>query len=225
MGDKSSECQMLVKHYISQIDKQAIAELPRYEEHGREVVLVDDHNVRLAVHDLLQQRYLGFDTESKPTFRKGEVSNGIAIIQVSSVTRCYIFLLNKIADISLLDDVFSHQKIIKIGVGLKDDLGKLRGRYKFQLAAFVDLGTLFRTLGRKNSLGSKQLVALVLQRRLRKSKSVTTSNWAAETLSPMQIEYASDDAFSSLDAYLKLRELFSPYVDQLDKGLLRLLDL
>ncbi len=225
MDGRNSECHRLVKHYTSQIDKLAIAELPPYEGHGREVVLVDDHNIHLAVHDLLQQRYLGFDTESKPTFRKGEVSSGIAIAQISSVSKCYIFLLNNITDTSLLDEIVGSQKIIKIGVGLKDDLSKLRGKHKLHPVSFVDLGVIFRSFGRKNSLGSKQLVALVLNKKLRKSKSVTTSNWATAILSSMQVEYASDDAFSSIDAYLKLREVFSPCVEQLDKSVVKLLDL
>lgn len=225
MSDKNSEYLKLVKHYTSQIDKLVIAELPRYEEHGRDVILVDDHNLHHAVHDLLQERYLGFDTESKPTFRKGEVSSGIAIIQISSASRCYIFLLNKITDLSPLGEIIGSQKIFKIGVGLKDDLNKLRSKHKFNPAAIVDLGIIFRTFGRRNSLGSKQLVALVLNKRLRKSKSATTSNWAAATLSPMQIEYASDDAFSSVDAYLKLREIFSSYTEHLDKSVVKLLDL
>jgi ribonuclease D len=225
MDEKSVEYRKLVQHYSSQIDKLAIAELPCYEDHGREVVLVDDHNLHHAVHELLQEHYLGFDTESKPTFRKGEVSSGIAIMQISSPARCYIFQMNKITDATALGEVVGHQKIIKVGVGLKDDLNKLRNRYKFHPAAFVDLGIIFRTFGRRNSLGSKQLVALVLNRRLRKSKSVTTSNWAAATLSPMQIEYASDDAFSSVDVYLKLREVFAVYTEQLDKSVVKLLDL
>ncbi len=223
MDDKNSEYHKLVKHYTSQIDKLVIAELPHYEGHGREVILVDDHNLHLAVHDLLEHRYLGFDTESKPTFRKGEVSNGIAIVQISSVSKCYIFLLNNISDASVLGEIVSSQKIIKVGVGLKDDLSKLRGKHKFYPTAFVDLGVIFRAFGRKNSLGSKQLVALVLNKKLRKNKSVTTSNWAAATLSPMQIEYASDDAFSSVDAYLKLREVFFPYTEQLDKNVVKML--
>jgi len=225
MEDKSVEYRALVQHYTSQIDKLVIAELPLYEDHGREVILVDDHNLHHAVHDLLQERYLGFDTESKPTFKKGEVSSGIAITQISSLTKCYIFQMNKIADATALGEIIGHQKIIKIGVGLKNDLNKLRSRYKFHPTAFVDLGLIFRAFGRRNSLGSKQLVALVLNKRLRKSKSATTSNWAAATLSPAQIRYASDDAFSSVDAYLRLREVFAAYAGQLDKRVVELLDL
>ncbi len=221
----ASEYHTLVKHYASQIDKAVIAGLPRYEDHGRDVILVDDRNLSSAVHDLLKARYLGFDTESKPTFRKGQKSHGISIIQISSPSKCYIFQMRNIASPDLLGDVVGHQKIIKIGVGLKDDLGKLRSGYEFYPAAFVDLGTIFRGFGRRNSVGSKQLVALVLNKRLRKSKSATTSNWAAEKLSSLQIEYAADDAFSSIDVYLRLRAVFEPYAALLDKRVLKLLDL
>lgn len=226
MSDNNiSEYQKLVKYYASQIEKTVIATLPCYEDHGREVVLVDDHNLDHAVHDLLQSRYLGFDTESKPNFKKGEKSNGISIIQISSPVRCYIFMMHKITDVAALAKIIGNQKIIKIGVGLRDDHNKLRSSYKFQSAAFVDLGTIFRAFGRRNSVGSKQLVALVLNQKLRKSKRATTSNWAVEKLSPLQIEYASDDAFSSVDVYLRLRDVFQPYSDLLDKNVLKLLDL
>lgn len=225
MDEKTAGYRQLVQHFSSQLDTLALAELPAYETHGRAVILVDDHNLHLAVHELLQERYLGFDTESKPTFQKGEVSSGIAIMQISSASRCYIFQMRRIADATALGEVIGQPKIIKIGVGLKDDLNKLRSRYKFHPAAFVDLGLIFRAFGRRNSIGSKQLVALVLKQRLRKSKSATTSNWAAERLSPLQIEYASDDAFSSVDTYLRLRELFAPYTALLDRGVAKLLDL
>ncbi|MFC1747485.1 3'-5' exonuclease [Pseudomonadota bacterium] len=225
MTNKTAEYQALVKHYASHIDKPVIAGLPCYEDHGRDVVLVDDKNVDHAVHDLLQSHYLGFDTESKPTFKKGERSHGISIIQISSPDTCYIFQMRNISDATVLGKIIGHQKIIKVGVGLKDDLNKLRTRYQFHPAAFVDLGTIFRAFGRRNSVGSKQLVALVLNKKLRKSKRATTSNWAVEKLSPLQIAYASDDAFSSVDVYLKLRAVFESHVALLDKHVLKLLDL
>lgn len=225
MTCKVTEYRALVQHYCRQIDKERIAELPPYEEHGREVILVADHNLDHAVHDLMQQRHLGFDTESKPTFKKGEVSSGIAIMQLSSATRCYIFQMNRISDATRLGEIIGQPQIIKIGVGLGNDLSTLRGKHTLAPAAFVDVGRIFRAFGRRNSLGSKQLVALVLDKHLRKSKRVTTSNWAAATLSPMQIKYASDDAFSSIDAYLKLREVFAGYTAQLDRNVVKLLDL
>ncbi len=225
MDNKTAEYQSLVKHYTSQVDKTVIAGLPRFEDHGREVILVDDHNLDLAVHDLLQVRYLGFDTESKPNFKKGEKSNGISIIQISSSQKCYIFKMQKISDAAALAKLVMHEKSIKIGVGLSDDLSKLRRDYMFHPAGFIDLGKIFRAFGRRNSVGSKQLVALVLNQKLRKSKRATTSNWAVETLSPLQLEYASDDAFSSVDVYLKLRMVFKAYAALLDKRVLELLDL
>ncbi len=225
MDNAIAEYRELVNNYTRQIDKAVISQLPSYEDHGREVILVDDSMLDQAVHDLLKERYLGFDTESKPTFLKGQKSNGISIIQISSPIKCYIFQMRNISNAEVLGKIVGHQKIIKIGVGLKDDLKQLRNDYQFHPTAFVDLGTIFRAFGRKNSIGSKQLVALVLGKKLRKSKSATTSNWSAEKLSPLQINYASDDAFSSVDVYLKLREVFQPFTTQLDKHVSELLDL
>jgi hypothetical protein len=217
--------QALVARYTMQIDKVTISGLPCYESHGREVVLVDEHNLHHAVHELLKQRYLGFDTESRPTFRKGEASHGISIIQICSATICYIFQMNKISDTTLLARLVDHPKIIKIGVGLRGDHSQLKSNFHFHPAAFVDLAPVFKPLGRKNDAGSKQLVALVLKQRLRKSKSASTSNWAVAKLSPMQIQYASDDAFSSIDVYLRLREELQPYGRLLNREIATLLDL
>jgi len=217
--------QTRVEHYTTQIDKITISGLPSYEHHGREVVLVDDHNFYHAVHELLKERYLGFDTESKPTFKKGEASNGISIIQICSASRCYLFQMGKIKAPALLAKVIDHPEIIKIGVGLRGDHSQLKNNFRFHPAAFVDLAPIFKSFGRKNDAGSKQLVALVLNQRLRKSKRASTSNWANDKLTPAQIEYASDDAFSSIDVYLRLREEFKPYRGLLNKNISKLLDL
>ena len=219
------EYQKLVDHFTTQIDKATISGMPSYEDHGRKVVLVDDQNLHHAVNDLLKGRYLGFDTESRPTFHKGQKSHGISIIQISSATCCYIFQMRNIRDPAPLAKVIDHPQIIKIGVGLRGDRSQLKSNFHFHPAAFVDLAPIFRPLGRKNDAGSKQLVALVMKQRLRKSKRASTSNWAVERLTPAQMQYASDDAFSSLDVYLRLREEFEPYATRLDKDLLMLLDL
>lgn len=217
--------QTLVDHYINQIDKITISGMPSYEEHGRKVVLVNDNNLHHAINDLLNERYLGFDTESRPTFRKGQKSHGISIIQISSATCCYLFQMRHIKDPTPISKIIDHHQITKIGVGLKGDRSQLKTNFHFHPAGFVDLAPIFRPLGRKNDAGSKQLVALAMGQRLRKSKRASTSNWAVETLSPAQIQYASDDAFSSIDVYLKLRTEFKPYKRLLDDDLLLLLDL
>lgn len=219
------EYQNLVDHYTSQIDKITISGMPSYEDHGRKVVLVHEHNLHHAVNELLDARYLGFDTESRPTFRKGQKSHGISIIQISSATCCYIFQMRNIADPTPLTKIIDHPQIIKIGVGLKGDRSQLKSNFHFHPTAFVDLAPIFRPLGRKNDAGSKQLVALALQQRLRKSKRASTSNWAVEKLSPAQMQYASDDAFSSVDVYLRLRAEFKPHIKRLDKDVVMWLDL
>lgn len=217
--------QSLTRQYLRQIEKTAISGLPPFEAHGRDIILVDDHNLDLAVHNLLQARYVGFDTESKPTFRKGEKSQGISLIQLCTSEVCYLFQTRRISDITPIGKVIGHSKSIKIGVGLRDDMTKLRELFKCEPESIVDLNKIFRSFGRKNNIGSKQLVALVLKQRLRKSKRASTSNWSVEQLSPMQIQYAADDAFSSVDVYLKLREAFRPCAKFMDRDAMRMLDL
>lgn len=214
----------LLERLSAQISKDAITQLPTYEDPSRTVMVVDDNNLHEAIASLANERYLGFDTESRPTFKKMEARHKIALVQLSSARHCCLFQMAKITDPSPLQALTQNPQIIKLGIGLKDDINYLFNDYGLTVNHAGDIGTLLKLLGRKDMIGSRQLVAVTLNTRLRKSRSATTSNWSNSQLTPSQISYASDDAFSSVDAYLELQKLLRPYQVLLPQPALKLLD-
>ena len=209
---------------ITQISKEVISTLPLYQNPQQQTWVVDDTNLEQAIKALVDEPYLGFDTESRPTFRKDQPRHSIALLQLASPTLCCLFQMNRISDPSPLKALTQNQSIIKLGIGLKDDVNYLAHDYGLPMQNTVDIGSLLKALGRKDMIGSKQLVAVTLNQRLRKSRSATTSNWANSPLTPAQIAYAADDAFSSVDAYLEIRRVLAPFQKELPKNVLEWLD-
>lgn len=209
---------------LYQRTKDEITELDIYEEHARPVEVVTDASMPATIKKLKKEKLLGFDTESKPVFEKGQTQT-IALIQISSSRVCYIFQLNSITYPSMLESIISDKSIKKIGVGLGSDMKSLREELQLKCEGFIDLNTIYEYLGRHNNIGSKQLVAAVLNKNLKKSKKITISNWANEELTPEQLSYASDDAFSSLDAYIMLQKQLKEHEAYLQSKLMKLLDI
>ena len=214
----------LTNKFVQQMDKSEILTLPIYEKHKREVIMVDDTNLLSSIEDINKVRYLGFDTESKPVFRRGQPKSKISLMQIATTEKCYIFQMAKITDRDSIGELIENKNLLKIGIGLGEDINKLKNELGYKLNSIVDLSSLFRCFGRKNRIGTKQLVALVLNENIKKSKKMSTSNWATKKLSHSQIIYASDDAFSSVDAYIKLREILLPYKNYMNSKLLKMLD-
>jgi len=207
---------------LYQRTKDELSELDIYEEHRRPIEVVTDATLPATLKKLKKEKLLGFDTESKPVFEKGQ-KQSIDIIQISSSRVCYIFQLNIITYPAMLETVIADNSIKKIGVGLGSDIKSLKEDLQLKCEGFIDLNTIFEYLGRHNNIGSKQLVASVLNKNLKKSKKVTVSNWAAKQLTPAQLSYASDDAFSSLDAYIMLGKILKDHEPYLQSKLLKLL--
>jgi RNA polymerase sigma factor for flagellar operon FliA len=147
---------------------------------------------------------VGFDTESKPTFAKGEESTGPHLVQLATDSTAYLFQVGAkphVASVDLLKAVLESPAILKVGFGLGDDLRRLRGKLGIETQNVVDLSTTLRRRGERNTLGAKTAVARFFGQRLAKSKRITTTNWALPRLSEQQIRYAADDAHVALRIY------------------------
>jgi ribonuclease D len=147
---------------------------------------------------------VGFDTESKPTFAKGEESTGPHLVQLATDSTAYLFQVGAKphgASVDLLKAVLESPAILKVGFGLGDDLRRLRGKLGIETQNVVDLSTTLRRRGERNTLGAKTAVARFFGQRLAKSKRITTTNWALPRLSEQQIRYAADDAHVALRIY------------------------
>lgn len=180
------------------------AELPPYVG----IALADVRLVRnpaeldAAHHALLAADVIGFDTESKPTFLKGQSSDGPHLVQLSLDSVCYLFQIGAqpVASLPLLKAVLESEAILKVGFGLSDDVRRLRAKLGIEPQRVVDLSVALRG-GQRNDLGAKSAVARFFGQKLQKSKKISTTNWAAPRLSERQILYAADDAQVALRVY------------------------
>jgi ribonuclease D len=166
-----------------------------------------------ALAALLGCDAIGFDTESKPTFVKGEVSTGPHLVQLATDELAFLFQIGKPAAAEpgpgVLKAVLECAAILKVGFGLSDDLKRLRAKLGIEPCNVLDLSTALRR-GERTTLGAKTAVARFFGQQLQKSRRITTTNWALPRLSEKQILYAADDAHVALRVYRRWRETHVP---------------
>jgi hypothetical protein len=185
------------------ISRDEINRLPLFKYEGQIHLIQTDSQAAVAVNELRRERVLGFDIETRPTFRKGE-SYPPALLQLAGSSAVYVFQLLQLQDLKWFSDLFSDAGIIKAGVSLDHDIRKLRERQDFQDAGFVELSALSDAAGIKNN-GLRGLAAILLK--LRISKGAQRSNWSRPDLTREQIVYAATDAFISREIYLRLTQI------------------
>jgi ribonuclease D len=153
-----------------------------------------------ALSVLMTADVLGFDTESKPTFRKGEESTGPHLIQLATDSQAYLFPLIVQFEIAILKPLLESPDILKVGFGLKDDVKRLTAKFGIHMQGVVDLSVALRGIQRQD-FGAKTSVAYFFRQKLQKSKRISTTNWANTRYSPAQILYAANDAQVPLLVY------------------------
>ena len=154
--------------------------------------------IEQAGQEIVESGIAGFDTESKPTFNAGEKSRGPHVVQFALRDRAFIFQLHRPECRALVSELLQSEQVLKVGFGLRNDRGQIRSTLGVTLRAIVDLDHVFRKLGYKGQIGVRAAVGAVLKQSFRKSKHVTTSNWAAPDLTAKQLLYAANDAFAAL---------------------------
>ena len=167
-----------------------------------EIVLIDNLKTFYEVFPrLLGSDLLGFDTETRPTFKKGK-RNTVSLIQLSTEFLACLIRINKIGIPDELASLLSDPSVIKAGVAVHDDIKFLKNVKKFNPEGFVDLQNVVKDFGIQSS-GLKKLSAIVLGFRISKRQQVT--DWEAEKLSEAQMVYAATDAWVCYQIYRKLR--------------------
>jgi ribonuclease D len=164
-----------------------------------------DAELAQMLADLAAQPHIGFDTESKPTFVAGQESSGPEVVQFATPQRAYVLQLRQPGSEDLVRAVLTHPGVTKVGFDLQQDRGQLRRRLDVEVTPLLDLTRVFHRVGYPRTLGIRSAVAVVFGQHFAKSKRVTTSNWAAATLSPQQLQYAANDAWVALQVLLALR--------------------
>jgi RNA polymerase sigma factor for flagellar operon FliA len=186
------------------------ATLPPYQGLAlSEVLMVKSaSDAASALQALAAADVIGFDTESKPTFAKGEESTGPHLVQLATDDGAYLFQIGAApasALVELLRAVLESDAILKVGFGLGDDLRRVRAKLGIEPRNVLDLSTALRRRGERNPLGAKTAVARFFGQEMQKSKRITTTNWALPRLSDKQILYAADDAHVALRVYRRWR--------------------
>jgi ribonuclease D len=159
----------------------------------------------IALQTLLKYDVLGFDTESKPTFVREEVSSGPHIVQFATLQKAYIFQLHDPASSKIASQLLTHPKIQKVGFGLAGDHVQIKRTLGVQPQNVLDLNEVFRRQGYIKELGVKSAVAVMFKQRFSKSKKATTSNWANQTLTESQLIYAANDAWAAIKVFHALQ--------------------
>jgi ribonuclease D len=159
---------------------------------------------------------LGFDTESKPTFNRNEVSGGPHVVQLSTANRAFVFQLLDAQCRDVVGQLLGSATHTKVGFGLGDDRRRIVSKLGVEPQGVLDLNTVFWRNGYRRDMGVKGAVAVVFNRRFIKSRKATTSNWASPRLSEAQLVYAANDAYAALRVFDALEAQASatgPYND------------
>ncbi len=187
--------------------KEQILTFPRFQNLALDKIIVINQlkQCQTIKTELKTAALLGFDTESKPTFNKGEVQTGPHLIQLATAEKAYLFQVSP--DIlNFLKPIFENPDQIKVGFGLKNDAHLFRKK-GIELKSVIELSKCFGSFGLNNPVGIKNAIALLFQMNFPKSKSVSTSNWARKSLTIPQIEYAAADAYAPVLIFEELLRL------------------
>ena len=187
-------------------DKDAIALLPPFERLGLERItwVSTGPQAQSASAQLLQAVAWGFDTESKPTFKVGEQSDGPHILQLSTAKRAWVFQLHDPECRAVAAQLLAHPGIVKAGFGLGDDRKRIIHKLGIEPQGILELNTVFHQRGYRKDMGVKGAVAVLFNQRFIKSKKAATSNWANARLSEAQLVYAANDAYAAIRVWQAL---------------------
>jgi ribonuclease D len=180
-------------------DKEHIASLEPFDRLGLDRIhLVSTAAQAHAAGDaLVRERAWGFDTESKPTFFKDQLSEGPHIVQLATLERAWVFQLHDLECRAVVGSLLAHPGVTKAGFGLGDDRRRIIAKLGVEPADVLELNAVFRERGYRKDMGVKAAVAVLFNRRFIKSRKATTSNWANARLTEAQLVYAANDAYAA----------------------------
>ena len=195
------------------ISKEQVAKMPTVGFDGAITLIDRPGDVSAAVSYLRKQPMVGFDTETKPNFRKG-MTNKVSLIQVATEEQSFLFRLNKIGFREEIKAFLECEDVVKIGLSLKDDFHVLHKVSPFTPGGFVDLQDVVKKYHISDA-SLQKIYAILFGERISKSQRLT--NWEAAQLTPQQMVYASIDAWACLRIYRMLNEgrfdpFTSPYI-------------
>jgi len=188
--------------FRSEITKEEVAGLELIQYEGPIAVIDTEESFENEIDQLFSYPLLGFDTETKPSFKKGKIYP-TSLIQLATRDQAWIIRVSRIGYPAKLRELLSSEKNMKVGSGLNDDLRRLRSDFQFVPGGFLDLQKYVQAfqIGEK---GLKKMTGIILGRRISKSQQV--SNWDADRLTEPQLRYAATDAWICLEIYNALKK-------------------
>ena len=186
-----------------EISREALAGLPIQRYEGEIVLVTERATLERAMADIYREHAVGWDIETRPSFRKGEVYPP-SLVQVATARAVYVLQLATLDMSKEVAALFASAAIVKAGISVADDLKKLATQFPLSPAGVLDLGTVARRHGMEQT-GLRNLAGIFLGQRI--PKGAKTTNWAAPRLSAQQLNYAATDAWACRALYLKFREL------------------
>lgn len=181
------------------ISKAEINELPLIAWEGPIHLLQTLEEMQQATATILKTKVLGFDTETRPTFKKGQYYPP-ALVQLATEKDVFLFRINLVKTLAPLLPILESSDIVKAGVAIKDDVKELQAMEPFTPAGFCEISNLTSSLGYTNR-GLRPLAGLFMEGRI--SKAAQVSNWARSELDTKQIRYAATDAWISRELYIR----------------------
>lgn len=187
----------------SKIDKTELAELPKVEFTGTIEIIDSVEKADAAIAELSQYSVVGFDTETKPSFKRG-ITNKVSLLQLATDQVAYLFRLHQIGITDSIVDFLQNEKILKIGISVRDDFQALRKKREIEPKGFVEIQEIAARMG-IDDRSLQKIYALLFRERI--SKSQRLSNWELETLTESQMQYAAIDAWATIKIYRYLKQI------------------
>ena len=185
------------------ISRETMAALPIRSYAGEVLIVETAADFDRAWQDLARETMVGWDTETRPAFRVGERYLP-SLVQAATARAVYLFQLSRMDFSAVVGGLFAEPTIVKPGISVADDLVKLKQVIPFEEASVLDLGTVARRYGMKQT-GLRNLAGIFLGFRV--PKGAKTTNWASPRLTAQQINYAATDAWACRELYFRFKEL------------------
>lgn len=194
-----------MKLYQNEISHEEVAALDLIQYEGPITLIRNEYEFQDALEAITSEPILGFDTETRPSFKKG-TSYPTSLIQLSSANHAWLIRVSRMGYPAELLKLLSNPDVIKVGTGLGDDIRRMRCDFQFEPGGFLDLQSYVEAFQIWEK-GLKKLSSIVLGHRISKSQQV--SNWDADVLTEAQLRYAATDAWICLEIYYELRNTLS----------------
>lgn len=187
---------------LKTIDKETLSKLPAESFTGRIEIVQTEASAKKAMTFLMEQKVIGFDTETRPSFRKGD-NHKVALMQLSTDNVCFLIRLNRLGLFPELKDLLESKSVIKIGLSTKDDFHVLNRLAPVEPKGFIELQSLVKEHGIGEASLTK-IYALLFGKRISKAQRLT--NWEAVELTAAQQRYAALDAYACLRIFREIQK-------------------